>query len=273
MTVFQAIILGIIQGVTEFLPISSSAHLVIAPYLFGWTFPEEQIFIFDVLVQMGTLVAVVVYFWKDLIQIVVDFFQGLIKKVPFKTHESRMGWYLILATIPAGMAGILVKPLVETAFCNPVLVGTLLFITALLLISAEIFGKREKPLTSINWLDALVIGLGQAAAIFPGISRSGATIAPGLLRGLTRPAAARFSFLMSVPIMLAAGFMSLFDLMDIPGVMSFIPAVLAGTAAAAIVGYLSIHWLLKFMNRHSLFPFAVYCVLLGALTLVVSFIR
>ncbi len=122
MTIFQAIILGIVQGLTEYLPVSSSAHLVIVPFLFGWSFPEDQAFVFDVLVQLGTLLAVIIYYWKDLINIVVEFFKGISVGKPFATPESRMGWLIILASIPGGIAGVLIKPQVEAAFSNPVAV-------------------------------------------------------------------------------------------------------------------------------------------------------
>lgn len=273
MTILHAIILGIIQGLTEFLPISSSAHLVIAPYLFGWVFPEDQIFVFDVLVQMGTLVAVIVFFWKDLIYITVGFFKGIISKKPFETNEARMGWFIILASIPGGLAGVLIKPYVEAAFNSPVAVGVLLIGTAILLLAGELIGKRERSLTSITWLDALLIGIGQAVSIFPGISRSGSTISVGLMRGLRRQDAARFSFLMSIPIMLAAGLYSMLDLKDVAGLTTFLPVILVGVVVAAIVGYLSIRWLLNFLNSRSLSAFATYCAALGALVLIVANFR
>ncbi len=273
MTIFQAIILGIVQGLTEYLPVSSSAHLVIIPYLFGWSFPVDQAFVFDVLVQLGTLVAVLVYFWKDLIAILTAFFKGIAARQPFATVESRMGWLIILASIPGGLAGVLIKPVVEAAFSNPVAVAILLFVTAILLMVAEWIGRKERDFSSINWLDAILIGIGQAVAIFPGISRSGATISMGLMRGLKRTDAAKFSFLMSIPIMLAAGLYSALDLRDIAGLSTFLPVILIGTLAAAIVGYLSIKWLLAFLNRRALSVFAIYCSFLGALILIVSFIR
>ncbi|MEI8133189.1 MAG: undecaprenyl-diphosphatase UppP [Leptolinea sp.] len=273
MTIFQAIILGIIQGLTEFLPISSSAHLVIAPYLFGWSFPADQIFVFDVLVQMGTLLAVIVYFWKDLVKITVSFVQGIISRNPYQAPEARTGWFIILASIPGGLAGILVKPLVEATFSNPAVVGALLFGTAILLLAAELIGKRKRKLESITWLDALLIGIGQAISIFPGISRSGATISVGLMRGLRRADAARFSFLMSIPIMLAAGLYSMLDLKDVSGLTTFLPVILTGVVVAAIVGYLSIKWLLNFLNHRSLSIFAAYCAGLGALVLIVANFR
>jgi undecaprenyl-diphosphatase len=273
MTIFQAIVLGIVQGLTEYLPVSSSAHLVIVPFLFGWSFPEDQAFVFDVLVQLGTLLAVIVYFWKDLIHIVMEFFKGIAARKPFETSDSRMGWLIILASIPGGIAGVLIKPVVEAAFSNPVAVGGLLFGTSILLLAGELIGRKDRSFTSINWLDALLVGIGQAVAIFPGISRSGATISVGLMRGIKRTDAAKFSFLMSIPIMIAAGLYSALDLRNIAGLASFLPAILAGTAVAAIVGYLSIRWLLSFLNRQSLSIFAVYCAVLGALVLVVAYLR
>lgn len=273
MTIFQAIVLGIIQGLTEYLPVSSSAHLVIVPYLFGWSFPADQAFVFDVLVQLGTIVAVIAYFWKDLVGILVAFFKGIAARQPFATVESRMGWLIILASIPGGLAGLLVKPLVEAAFSNPVAVAVLLFGTAILLFTAEWIGRKTRDISTATWVDALLIGIGQAIAIFPGISRSGATISIGLMRGLKRTDAAKFSFLMSIPIMLAAGLYSALDLRDISGLSAFLPVILIGTLAAAIAGYLSIKWLLAFLNRRSLTSFAIYCSIVGALVLVVSFIR
>ena len=273
MTYFQAIILGIVQGITEYLPVSSSAHLVIVPYLFGWSFPEDQVFVFDVLVQLGTLFAVIVYFWKDLWEIASAFVKGLVARKPFETAGSRMGWLILLASIPGGLAGVLVKPWVEAAFANPAAVGGLLLVTAILLTAAEFIGKKEKGFTGIKWLDALLIGLGQAVAIFPGISRSGATIAVGLMRGIKRADAAKFSFLMSIPIMLAAGLYSALDLPGVANLSSFLPVILVATIVAAVVGYLSIKWLLSYLTRRPLTDFAIYCAAAGALVLIVTFIR
>lgn len=273
MTYLQAIILGIVQGLTEYLPVSSSAHLVLVPYLAGWSFPADQAFVFDVLCQLGTLAAVIIYFWKDLIEIVVAFFKGIAARKPFETPESRMGWLLILATIPAGLAGVTIKKYVEAAFASPVAVGALLFGTAILLLAGELVGKKDRKLTGINWLDALLIGIGQAVAIFPGISRSGATISVGMMRGLNRKDAAKFSFLMSIPIMLAAGLFSALDLRDVANLSSFLPVILVGTVVAGIVGYLSIKWLLSYLTRRPLTDFAIYCAIMGALVLIVANIR
>lgn len=273
MNILQALILGVIQGLTEFLPISSSAHLVLVPYLLNWQFPPEQVFPFDVLVQLGTLLAVIVYFWKDLWSIAVGFIRALLAGKPFRDEPARMGWYLILATVPAGILGVLIKDQVEAAFHSAAATALFLFVTAGFLLAAEQFGKQQRGLDQFNWKDALWMGLFQAMSIFPGVSRSGSTITGGMTRNLTRTAAARFSFLMSIPIMLAAGLLSVLDLKDTPGLSSFLPVVAAGFAAAAVVGYLSIHWLLSYLGRHSLRAFSIYCAALGALVLIVAYVR
>ena len=273
MTIIQSIILGIVQGLTEFLPISSSAHLVLVPNLLGWQIPEAQAFPFDVLVQLGTLVAVIIYFWSDLWKIIKSFFQGLIQRKPFEDPNARLGWYLILASVPAMFAGFLLKDKVEAVFNDANATAWFLFGTAALLVAAEILGKRSRTLIQMKWFDALWIGLFQAISIFPGISRSGSTIAGGMTRNMDRPSAARFSFLMSIPVMLGAGLISTLDVIKMPGLSDFIPVILAGFVAALLVGYLSIHWLLNFLNKRSFYWFAAYCVLLATVVLIVNGIR
>lgn len=273
MTLIQSIILGIIQGLTEFLPISSSAHLVLIPDLLGWKIPESQVFPFGVLVQMGTIVAVILYFWNDLWKILKSFFKGLVDRKPFEDPNARLGWYLILATIPAGLSGMLLKDKVEAAFNDANATAYFLFGTAALLVLAEVLGKRSRNLLSMTWLDALWMGLFQAISIFPGISRSGSTIAGGMMRNMDRPSAARFSFLMSIPVMLGAGLVSFSDALQMPDLKSFVPMIIAGFIAALLVGYLSIHWLLGFLTKRSFYWFALYCVLFGALVLIVGAVR
>ncbi|HZW02967.1 MAG TPA: undecaprenyl-diphosphatase UppP [Anaerolineaceae bacterium] len=272
MTYLQSLILGIVQGLTEFLPVSSSAHLVLTPFLFGWEIPAEQVFPFGVLVQLGTLLAVILYFWKDLWAIIREFIDGILKGRPFEQPNARLGWYLVLATIPAGLAGLLLKDTVEGAFQSPVATAAFLFVTAALLVFAEWYGRRQRDLGCMNWKDALVIGAFQILSLFPGISRSGSTIAGGMTRQLERPAAGRFSFLMSIPVMLAAGGLEVFDLADVPNLASFLPVLLVGFLAAAVVGFLSIHWLLRFLTRRPLTIFAIYCVVFGGLNLVLAYV-
>lgn len=273
MSFLQALLLGIVQGLTEFLPISSSAHLVLVPFFLGWSLPEQQAFIFNVLVQDGTLLAVIIYFWKDLWNIITHFFQALFQGRPFSDPDARLGWYLILATIPAGLLGLIIKKVVEAAFNSVIATAIFLLVTAAILFIAEWIGKRERRLSDINWLDALWIGIAQAVAIFPGISRSGATIAGGLARNFERPSAARFAFLMSIPVMLAAGLLEGLDMIKTPGLESFLPVVAVGFVTAAVVGYFSIRWLIGYLMHHSLRVFAYYCIAIAAITLIVALIR
>lgn len=268
MSIWQAIVLGFVQGVTEFLPISSSGHLVLVPHFLGWEFSQQAVFVFDVLVQWGTLLAVIIYFWQDLINIIMAFLRGIIDRKPFATHDARMGWNLILATIPAVVLGFLLKDTVEAAFSNPRITGVFLLVTAAILVIAEVAGKRQRSLEQLTWIDALWIGFAQVLALFPGVSRSGSTIAGGMTRNLDRPAAARFSFLMSIPVMLGAGSLALVDLFQTPSLSSLIPPLLVGFFVALVSGYIAIRWLLTYLTRHSLYVFAIYCTLIGVLAIV-----
>lgn len=268
MSLLQSILLGIIQGATEFIPVSSSGHLVLVPYILGWDIPPQEAFIFDILVQVATLIAVFAYFWDDLASIAVATVQGIWKRKPFDTPEARLGWYLVLATIPAGAAALLFKDTFEEAFSNPTWAAFFLLVTAAVLVVGEQFKNRERGFGEIGWADALWIGVSQMLALFPGVSRSGATITGGMGRKLTRSAAARFSFLMSVPVMLAAGLLAIVDLLQAPSLLTRLPTYLTGFLAAAVVGYLSIRWFLRYLSSRSLYVFVVYCTLLGLVVLV-----
>jgi undecaprenyl-diphosphatase len=271
MTILQALILGFVQGITEFLPISSSGHLVLVPALFGWQIPQEQIFPFDVLVQLGTLVAVIIYFWKDLWLIITAVISGLLHKKPFETQQAKLGWFIVLATIPAVIAGVLIKDIVESAFNSTLATALFLFLTAAILYLSEIKGHQQKTNEDMTWKNAIMIGFFQVLAIFPGVSRSGSTIGGSIFLNFKRKEAARFSFLMSIPVMIGAGVFSFPDLLRIPDLNSFLPSMIIGFLAAMIVGYASIHWLLKFLTRHSLRGFAFYCVAAGFLGLMITF--
>ena len=273
MTILQSIILGIIQGLTEFLPISSSAHLVIVPYLFGWQIDTSVVFIFDVLIQVGTMISVLTYFWKDLLNIITAVLSGLVDRSPLKTSQSQLGWLILLATIPAGLCGLLVKDLVEAAFNSPTAASFFLLGTAVLLAAAEHFGQRVRDLSEINWKDAIWIGAFQALAIFPGISRSGATISCGMLRNIKRPAAARFSFLMFIPIMLAASVLAVLDLLKLQSLGQYLPILITGFITSAVVGYLSIRWLIRFLSTHTLYGFSIYCAILALMVLLVAYFK
>lgn len=274
MTLIQAIILGIVQGLTEFLPISSSGHLVALPYILNWNLPAKEMFIFNVLVQMGTLAAVIIYFWKDLMAIIKGFFQALFTGKPFSTHEARMGWLLIVATIPAGLAGIFLNDLVEKAFSSPLATGVALLGTALMMLVAEKVSKQMGEMEDINFGTALVMGLMQVLALLPGVSRSGSTISGGMYRNLKRESAGKFSFLMSIPIMLGAGGLSAYQMVtEVPDLASFLPFMAAGFLTAMIVGYISIRWLLKFLVNHSLVYFSIYCAALGSFIILMGWLR
>ena len=273
MNIFQSIILGIVQGITEFLPISSSAHLVIVPYLFKWEIPSEEAFVFNILIQVASLVGVFAFFWRDIYHILRAMLSGIIEKKPFAESDAKLGWYLILATIPAGVIGLLLKDQVEAAFDSPTITAFFLLITAALLVVAEKVGKRNRSLNELDWKDSLTIGFFQAIAIFPGISRSGSTITGGMIRNLERPPAARFAFLMSIPIMLAAGLLGVKDLLEVPNVTSLMVVFIPGFIASAVVSFLAIGWLLRFLNKYPLYVFAIYCVGLSVLTFLTVLLR
>ncbi len=274
MTILQAILLGVIQGLTEFLPISSSGHLVILPFFLNWNLPEKEMFIFNVLVQVGTLVAVIVYFRKELMAIVGDFFRQCFKGTPFATHEARLGWLLILATIPAGLVGLLFQDIVESAFSSPLFAGIALLVTAIFLFVGERISQNIGDIKDITVSKAVIMGLMQSLALFPGISRSGATISGGMMRHLKREAAGRFSFLMSIPIMLAAGALSTYQMVtEVSNLAQFLPVMVIGFLSAMIVGYIAIRWLLRFLVNHSLIYFSVYCAIIGGMTILVRILQ
>jgi len=273
MTLVQAIVLGIVQGLTEFLPISSSAHLVLVPWLLGWSFDAESAFVFNVLVQLGTLVSVVLYFRVDLLVMAQALWKGVRSRRPLVDPASRLGWMILLASIPAALAGLLFKDWVEQAFASPLAVCVFLLINAAIMFGAERLARLERSLQQVTAQDALAIGAAQALALFPGISRSGSTISAGIVRGLLRPEAARFSFLMSIPVMLGAGMIATLDLIRSPSSTQQIGPILVGFASAAIVGYLAIRWLLGFLARRSLTPFAVYCAVVGLAGIALFLVR
>jgi undecaprenyl-diphosphatase len=270
MSLLQALILGVVQGATEYIPVSSSAHLVLVPWLLGW--PDAP-FTFEVLVQWGTLVGVFIYFWRDLWNIARGVVLGLARRQPLATASARMGWYILLGTIPAVVFGFLLKDTFEAAFSAPVFVAALLLGTAAILAAAERFGQRDQTIQGFGWLDALIVGFWQVTALFPGISRSGATIGGAMLRGFDRPTAARFSFLLSVPALLGGGVLAIADLVEAGTLAADLPTLAIGFVAAAVSGYLCIRWLLGYLQRRSLIIFAIYCALFGLFNLVVALVR
>lgn len=273
MLYLQAAVLGLVQGLTEFVPVSSTAHLILIPWLFGWTLDPNVAFAFDVLLQLGTLVAVLVYYAKDLQQIFLAMVAGIRQGKPFEDADARLGWLVIVATIPGAIIGLLFKKYFEALHRLPVIVALILLAAASLLFLVEFVGKRNRNLTGLGWPDAFLIGCSQALALVPGVSRSAATISGGLLRGLDRPAAARFSFLMSIPIMLAAGVVATKDLVDIPNFTALLPPLALGFVISTVVGFISITWLLNYLSRHSMIVFAWYRILFGAVCLAIAFWR
>jgi undecaprenyl-diphosphatase len=270
MNILYSILLGIIQGLTEFIPVSSTAHLLIAQNLLGLSTGSDM-FIFTVLVQLGTLLALIIYYLRDLWSIgrawLMDFWFGILlrRQKPFKDPLALLGWYILLGTIPAAVAGLLLKHLVEALFRTQLVEALIrLLLTAILLLAAEMFGRRNRKLTDIKWVDALWVGIAQVLAVFPGASRSGSTIAGGMLRGFDRSAAARFAFLLSIPVMVAAGGYETFDLLRSEYVAStLIPSILIGILVAAVVGYLAIRWLLGYLARRPLYVFIIYCLVVA----------
>jgi undecaprenyl-diphosphatase len=260
MTFFHAFLLGIIQGLTEFIPVSSTAHLLIGQNLFGIP-AGDAMFSFLVIVQLGTLVSLFAIYWKDLLLIaraLIDF-----------RHSSPgrdLGVYIIVATIPALLAGYLLKDAIENLFKTPLLQASIrLFSAAVLLTLAEWLTQKNRRLDSMTWLDALIVGLFQIISVFPGASRSGTTISGGMFRGFDRPSAARFAFLMSVPVMLAAGGYEMLDVLKMPNLGEFLPLLAVGFVTAAIVGWFAIQWLIDYLSKRSLYVFAAYCAVVGTI--------
>jgi len=273
LNLFEAFILGIIQGLTEFIPVSSTAHLLIGQALLKLP-ADDAMFSFLVLVQIGTIVSLLIYFWRDLLSIVVETLKNLSGLRDFRSlpENAQMGWYIVVATIPALIAGYLLKDAVEALFRLPLLEAAIrLFSAAILLTLAEWLTRKDRKLDSMTWLDAFVVGLFQIIAVFPGASRSGSTISGGLFRNFDRSSAARFAFLMSVPVMLAAGAYEMLDVIQMPGLTEFLPALGVGFITAAFVGWLAVRWLLSYLANHSLYAFSAYCAIVGAIVLIFHF--
>ena len=267
MSILYALILGIIEGLTEFIPVSSTAQMLVGQTLLRIP-ASDAMTAFLAVVQLGPLVALILYFFKDLWRLVGAFFAR-----PFSTPDNRLAWYVIIATIPALLVGFLLRDAVEALFRQPLLEAAIrMFSAAVLLTLAELIGKRTHSLDRMNWLDALIVGLFQILAVFPGASRSGATISGGMLRGLDRPAAARFAFLMAAPVLLAAGGYESLKLLKLPNLGSLAPAFAVGMLVAGVVGWFSIKWLLGYLNRHSLYVFAIYCAAGGAVCLIFALV-
>ncbi|MCX6388110.1 MAG: undecaprenyl-diphosphate phosphatase [Solirubrobacterales bacterium] len=268
MSAIEAIILGVVQGLTEFLPISSTAHVRIVPAFLGWKDPGAA---FTAVIQLGTMAAVVIYFRSDLLRIAKVWIKSLTDAEARKEHDAKMGWYIILGTIPVGIFGLIFKHQIETAARSLWVIGTVMILFSLVMAAADATAKRVRNVEDLNRGDAIFIGLWQALALVPGVSRSGSTITAGLFRGLDEVAAARYSFLLSIPAVVASG---LFELKGIGadkcahGVTNCqtasVPTTVIATLAAFGVGYWAIGFLLKWLSTHNLKPFVIYRVLILA---------
>ena len=260
MTVFQAVILGLVQGLAEFLPISSSAHLVLTPWVFGWSDPGLS---FDVALHVGTLIAVLWYFraeWVKLTQSAI----ALLRTRRADTEEKRRFLYLVVATIPAAAGGVLLEEYAETTFRSPALMAVTLMVMGVVLWAVDRYPARDRPLATLRLRDAVLIGLAQVLALVPGVSRSGSTMTAGRALRLDRQSAAVFSFLMSMPVTAAAALLKVPDLLRTEGIT---PTLMVGVLSAGISSWLAIAVLLRYVSRHSFGVFAVYRLALGALIL------
>ncbi|MEQ6899703.1 undecaprenyl-diphosphate phosphatase [Nocardioides sp. YIM 152588] len=265
----QAIFLGVLQGLTEFLPISSSAHLRIFPELFGWGDPGAA---FTAVIQIGTEVAVLLYFWRDIWRIARAWVLSLFKPEHRGTLDARMGWYVILGSLPIVILGILLKDVIESDFRNLWVIGTTLIVLGVILGIADRVGRTDREIKHLRLRDALLMGVAQACALIPGVSRSGATISMGRFLGFDRAAATRFAFLLAIPAVVGAG---LFELQEISHVGEAAPGeaaygwgpTITATIVSFLVGYAAIAWLLRYVSTHSYRPFVIYRVVLGAAVL------
>ena len=260
---FEAIVLGVVQGLTEFLPISSSAHILIVSRLFGWGDPGAA---FTAVSQIGTETAVLIYFRKDIARIISTWFRSFRDTELRSSLDARMGWYVIIGTIPIAVLGLTFAPIIETAARNLWLVASVLIGFGIVLGLADRFGSKIKELESLNVRDGVLFGFGQALALIPGVSRSGATISVGLAMGYSRYAATRYAFLLAIPAVLASGLYEATKIGTDPNVQW--GQTLVATAIALVIGYLVISWLIKWVTTRSYMPFVIYRVVLGGAILV-----
>lgn len=263
MDLLRAVVLGVVQGLTEFLPISSSAHLAIVPKLLGWEDPGAA---YTAVVQIGTELAVILYFWRDIWTIGSGWVRGLFSASARQENEWRMGWFIIIGSLPIVVLGLLLQDLIDSEFRNLVVIGTTLIVLGVVLGIAEKIGRKVKPLEQMNARDAVLLGLAQAGALVPGVSRSGATISMGLFLGYERAVATRYAFLLAIPAVVGAG---VYKLKDIGGDNTYgVGPTIVGTVISFVVGLAVIHWLLRYVSTRSYAPFVAYRIGLGALVLI-----
>jgi undecaprenyl-diphosphatase len=260
----QALTLGLLQGLTEFLPISSSAHLRIFPELFGWEDPGAA---FTAVVQIGTEVAVLLFFRHDIWRIASEWGRSLVRPELRGRRDALLGWYIILGTTPVVAVGIALKDVIENDFRNLWLTGSVLVGLGIVLGIAERVGRMNRPIADMGWRSALLLGLAQALSVVPGVSRSGATISMGLFLGYEREAATRFAFLLAIPAVVGAGLFELPEAVSGDNLYT-VPETAAATVVAFFVGYVSIAWLLRYVATRSYAPFVAYRIVLGTVVLV-----
>ncbi len=286
MIIIESIILGLIQGLTEFIPISSSAHLVIVPWLFGWNDPALTSLTFDVALHLGTLVAVLAFFADDWVRLIRAGLASLVERKIGADPDRRMAWFLVVGCIPGGIVGVLAESRINNLFHAPgtpivaaamIVMAVIIAILGALLLAADRLATHARGMQQITWRDSILIGLAQALAVFPGVSRSGSTITAGLGLGLDRAAAARFSFLLSAPIIAGAGLQSLYEIYKGLGSGAIARGDLIlfpiGFIVAAVSGYLCIKYLLRYLQSHSTAVFVYYRWALAVLVILVAVVR
>ncbi|MBE3557378.1 MAG: undecaprenyl-diphosphate phosphatase [Firmicutes bacterium] len=265
MSWFQAVIMGLVQGIAEFLPISSTAHLALLPWVFNWKNPELHALSFDVALHVGTLVAIVAYFWRDWVRLIARGFTHPLQ------GDGRLFWFLVIALIPGALAGFLLQTQAETIFRAPWLIGLMLIVMGVILGFSDRMGSKRIDLEHISFWRAIAVGVGQAFAIIPGVSRSGSTMTAGLLVGMTREAAARFSFLLSAPIILGAA------LVEVPHAAAsgslLTTHTLLAIVVAAISGFAAIAFLLDYLKRHGFGVFVWYRIVVGLFVIGLFLVR
>jgi undecaprenyl-diphosphatase len=259
-SVLQAIVLGIVQGLTEFLPVSSSAHLILVPWLLKWQ--EDPGLAFDVVLHLGTLLALIVFYWREWLEMVLSLVNG-------DSVRRRLLFLLIVASVPGAIIGVLLEKQAETIFRSPALIAVTLATLGLILWAADAFGSKKRKIDNLTLVDALLIGLSQALAIIPGVSRSGATITTARFLGIDRPDAANFSFLMATPIIAGAGLLEARKFFH----SGLTPQLGWGFAASAVFGLIAIVWLLRYVRTHTYRPFAIYRIALAILVVIVALAR
>jgi undecaprenyl-diphosphatase len=262
----QVVVLSVVQGLTEFLPVSSSGHLAIVSEVF---FGRDAGASFTAVIQIGTEIAVLIYFARDIGRILMAWFGGLFDASK-RTSDYWLGWWVILGTIPIGAAGLIFKHYIRGDVRNLWIIATALIVFSAVIAAAEYYGKQTRPIERFTWRDSIVIGVAQCLALVPGVSRSGATISAGLFLGQERAAAARFGFLLAIPAVLASGLFSLPDAFhpEGAGMSATGPQLLVGTLIAFVIGYAAVSWFLKFLVNHGMYWFVGYRVVVGVVVLI-----